>query len=261
MQRSTTVTDFPTERTVIVTGAVSPRGIGRAVAIRLAKAGWHVGVIDLDDAACRAFAAELVRDYGVRAFGVGLNVADVDAVHAGIDAIEEALPQLVGLVNIAGVSSPVPYLEVTTAEWRRVLDVNLDGVHFVSQRVAASLVAHGIGRIVNISSVSAQRGGGTYSKTPYSVAKAGVIGLTRALARELGPFDVTVNAIAPGPIDTDIMGGTLTDERKREMAEDLLVNRIGTVDDVAAAIQFLLGEETGYITGQTLNVDGGLYLH
>jgi NAD(P)-dependent dehydrogenase (short-subunit alcohol dehydrogenase family) len=134
-------------------------------------------------------------------------------------------------------------------------------VHFVSQRVAASLAGHGIGRIVNISSVSAQRGGGTYSKTPYSVAKAGVIGLTRALARELGPFDVTVNAIAPGPIDTDIMGGTLTDERKREMAEDLLVNRIGTVDDVAAAIQFLLGEETGYITGQTLNVDGGLYLH
>jgi 2-hydroxycyclohexanecarboxyl-CoA dehydrogenase len=253
--------DFPAERTVIVTGAASPRGIGRAVARRMARAGWHVGVIDLDDAACREFAAELTSEFGVQAFGIGLSVADQDAVDAGIDAIEAALPQVVGLVNIAGVSSPIPYLEVTTAEWRRVLDINLDGVHFVSQRVAASLVKSRIGRIVNISSVSAQRGGGTYSKTPYTVAKAGIVGLTRALARELGPFDVTVNAISPGPIDTDIMGGTLSEERKKELAADGVLSRIGTVDDVAAAIEFLLGEETGFITGQTLNVDGGLYMH
>jgi NAD(P)-dependent dehydrogenase (short-subunit alcohol dehydrogenase family) len=93
------------------------------------------------------------------------------------------------------------------------------------------------------------------------VAKAGVIGLTRSLARELGPFDVTANAIAPGPIDTDIMGGTLTEERKVELAADLVVNRVGTVDDVAAAICFLLSADAGYISGHTLNVDGGLYMH
>ena len=252
---------FPTEKTVIVTGAASPRGIGRAVAIRLAKAGWSVGVIDLDDAATKQFAAELVRDFAVSAAGVGVNVADPIAVRAAIDELEVQLPQIVGLVNLAGVSSPVPYLDVDLAEWRRVLDVNLDGVHFLSQRVAESLVANRIGRIINISSVSAQRGGGTYSKTPYSVAKAGVIGLTRALARELGPYDVTVNAISPGPIDTDIMGGTLTEERKTAMAADGVLSRIGTVDDVAAAIEFLLGEDSGFITGQTLNVDGGLYMH
>jgi 2-hydroxycyclohexanecarboxyl-CoA dehydrogenase len=254
-------TTFPAQKSALITGAASPRGIGRAVAIRLAKAGWNIGVIDLDDASCREFAGELARDYGVVAAGVGANVADRDGVRRAIDELQAALPQIVGLVNIAGVSSPIPYLELDFAEWRRVLDINLDGVHHVSQRVAETLVENRIGRIVSLSSISAQRGGGTYSKTPYSVAKAGVIGLTRALARELGPYDITVNAIAPGPIDTDIMGGTLTEERKREMAEELLVNRIGTVDDIAAAVEFLLGEDTGFITGQTLNVDGGLYMH
>jgi NAD(P)-dependent dehydrogenase (short-subunit alcohol dehydrogenase family) len=252
---------FPPQPTVIVTGAVSPRGIGRAVVDRLAKSGWSVGVIDLDDAGSRAVAEELHAKYGVPAAGIGVDVSNEVEVRRAIDELEASLPQLVGLVNIAGVSSPVPYLEVDSAEWRRVLDVNLDGVHYVSQRVAESLVENKVGRIVNISSVSAQRGGGTFSKTPYSVAKAGVIGLSRALARELGPFGVTVNAIAPGPIDTDIMGGTLTEERKVELAEDLLVNRVGTVVDVAAAIEFLLGEESSFITGQTLNVDGGLYMH
>jgi NAD(P)-dependent dehydrogenase (short-subunit alcohol dehydrogenase family) len=142
-----------------------------------------------------------------------------------------------------------------------VLRVNLDGVHHVTRSVVDSMIRTGVGRVVSVSSVSAQRGGGTYSKTPYSVSKAGVIGLTRALARELGPHGITVNAIAPGPIDTDIMGGALSEERKAELVADLLVNRVGTADDIAAAISFLVAPESGYITGQTLNVDGGLYMH
>jgi len=252
---------FPTERTVIVTGAVSPRGIGRATVDYLAELGWNIGVIDLDDAASKAVAAEVAAKYGVKAHGAGANVANEASVRAAIDEIEAALPQLVGLANVAGVSSPIAYLELEAAEWDRVLNINLNGVHYATRRVAESLVKSGIGRIVNISSVSAQRGGGTFSKTPYSVAKAGVIGLTRSVARELGPFGVTVNAISPGPIDTDIMGGTLTEERKAGMAEDLVVDRIGTPRDIAAAIAFLLSEDTGYISGQTLNVDGGLYMH
>lgn len=134
-------------------------------------------------------------------------------------------------------------------------------MHYATRRVAESMVKNKIGRIVNISSVSAQRGGGTFSKTPYSVAKAGVIGLTRATARELGPYDITVNAISPGPIDTDIMGGTLSEERKAELTQDLVVNRVGSTRDIAAAIAFLISEDSGYISGQTLNVDGGLYMH
>lgn len=168
---------------------------------------------------------------------------------------------MVALVNLAGVSSPVPYLEVTAAEWDRVISINLTGVHYATKRVTETMVKNRIGRIVNISSVSAQRGGGTYSKTPYSASKAGVIGFTRSVARELGEYGITVNAISPGPIDTDIMGGTLTEERKAAMAQDLLTSRIGSPRDIAAAIHFLISDDAGYITGQTLNVDGGLYMH
>lgn len=252
---------FPAERTVIITGAVSPRGIGRATANYLAERGWNIGIIDLDDAACKTLARELSDAFGVTAAGAGANVADEASVRAAVDELEAALPQIVALANVAGVSSPVPYLELDAAEWHRVMDINLNGVHYATRRVAETMVKNRIGRIVSISSVSAQRGGGTFSKTPYSVAKAGVIGLTRAVARELGPYDVTVNAISPGPIDTDIMGGTLTEERKDTMVKDLVVNRVGTTRDIAAAIAFLISEDTGYITGQTLNVDGGLYMH
>ena len=255
------MTAFPTDRTAIVTGAASPRGIGRATVRYLAAQGWHIGIIDLDDSACRGLAAELTGEFGVQAVGVGADVADQKSVREAVDQLEAALPQIVGLANVAGVSSPTPYLELEDAEWDRVLNINLNGVHYVTRRVAETMVQHRIGRIVNISSVSAQRGGGTYSKTPYSVAKAGVIGLTRSVARELGQYDITVNAISPGPIDTDIMGGTLTKERKTAMAADLVVNRVGTPRDIAAAIAFLLSEDTGYISGQTLNVDGGLYMH
>lgn len=253
--------EFPAARTAIVTGAASHRGIGRAAAARLAGEGWNVGLVDRDADPIRQLAEELASEYGVKTHGVVADVADESEVRSAVDEIESALPQIVALVNVAGVSSPVPYLELDATEWNRVLNINLNGVHYMSRRVAESLVKSRIGRIVSISSVSAQRGGGTFSKTPYSVAKAGVIGLTRSLARELGPFDVTANAIAPGPIDTDIMGGTLSDERKRELTEDLVVNRVGTVHDVAAAICFLLSADAGYISGQTLNVDGGLYMH
>jgi NAD(P)-dependent dehydrogenase (short-subunit alcohol dehydrogenase family) len=252
---------FPADRTAIVTGAVSPRGIGRATADYLAAEGWNIGVIDLDDAASKAVAAEIAGKYAVQTLGVGADVADEASVRAAIDAIEDALPQIVALANVAGVSSPTPYLELEAAEWNRVLNINLNGVHYATRRAAETMVKNRIGRIVNISSVSAQRGGGTFSKTPYSVAKAGVIGLTRATARELGPYEVTVNAISPGPIDTDIMGGTLSPERKAELVADLVVNRVGTVRDIAAAISFLISEDAGYISGQTLNVDGGLYMH
>ncbi|MEQ3553613.1 SDR family oxidoreductase [Pseudonocardia nematodicida] len=255
------MTGFPTDRTVVLTGAGSPRGIGRYTAFHLAEAGWNVGLLDVDGDAAAATAAEVAEAHGVRAVGVGADVADRAAAVAAIDTLEEQLPQLVALVAFAGVSSPVPYLEVDADEWHRVVSINLEGTHWVTQRVARSLVGHGVGRIVGVSSVSAQRGGGTYSKTPYSAAKAGIVGLMRSVARELGPHGVTANVISPGPIDTDIMGGTLTEERKAGMAADGVLSRIGTPRDVAAAAAYLIGPDSGFVTGQTLNVDGGLYMH
>ncbi|WP_224391121.1 SDR family NAD(P)-dependent oxidoreductase [Pseudonocardia sp. ICBG1293] len=252
---------FPTERTVLLTGAGSPRGIGRYTAGYLAERGWHVGLVDIDGDAAAATAARIADRYGVRAVGVGADVADRDAVVAAVDALEARLPQVVALVAFAGVASPVPYLDLDADEWRRVVSVNLDGTHWVTQRVARTLVSHGVGRIVGISSVSAQRGGGTFSRTPYSAAKAGIQGFVRSVARELGPHGITANVIAPGPIDTDIMGGTLSEERKAAMAADGVLTRIGTPRDVAAAAAFLISEDSGFVTGQTLNVDGGLYMH
>lgn len=250
------------QRTAVITGATSTRGIGRATADVLAAQGWSIGVLDLDQAACDELARELTVRHGVAAFGAAADVSDEQQARSAIDAMEAALPPILGLLNSAGVSSPIGYFDVDADEWHRVIGINLTGAHYVTRRVAETMVRNRRGgRIISLASVSAQRGGGTFSKTPYSVAKAGLIGLTRSLARELGPYDITVNAIAPGPIDTDIMGGPLTPERKRELADDLVVNRIGQTRDVAAAVAYLISDDAGYVSGQTLNVDGGLYMH
>jgi NAD(P)-dependent dehydrogenase (short-subunit alcohol dehydrogenase family) len=154
----------------------------------------------------------------------------------------------------------VPFFDLDLAEWDRVFAVDIRGLFVLTQRVTRTMVANGIGRVVSVSSVSAQRGGGTYSRVSYSAAKAAVLGFTRALAREIGEHGVTVNAVSPGPIDTDIMGGTLSEERKRELARALPAGRVGTPHDVAATIAFLMGPDAGYITGATYNVDGGLHI-
>ncbi|MCH6469795.1 SDR family NAD(P)-dependent oxidoreductase [Sinomonas terrae] len=255
------MTVFPESRTVVLTGAASPRGIGRASAHYLAERGWNVGIIDLDAEAAKGVAEEIALEHGVQAAGAGADVSNEAQVRVAFDELEGALPQIVALVNLAGVSSPVPYLEVTPEEWNRVMNINLNGVHYATRRAVESMVKNGVGRVVSLASVSAQRGGGTYSKTPYSAAKAGIIGFSRSVARELGQNGITVNVISPGPIDTDIMGGTLTDERKTAMAADGVLPRIGTPRDIAAAIAYLISEDAGFVTGQTLNVDGGLYMH
>lgn len=253
-------TQFPEQPTVIVTGAASERGIGRATAHHLAQAGWAVAVIDLDQDACDRVAGEIADSYGVPTLGLGMDIRDQEQVQAGVDRVVSELPQLVGLVNNAGVSSPVPFLEVTPQEWDRVVDINLRGTFLVTQSAARVMAENRLGRIVNISSTSAQRGGAVYSLAAYSASKAAVIGLAKTLARELGPLGITANSVSPGSIDTDIMGGRLTDERKELMLKDLPVGRVGTVDDVANVVSFLLSQDAEYLTGVTYDVNGGSHI-
>lgn len=252
---------FPTERTAVVTGAGSERGIGRTVVRRLAHAGWHVAALDIDGRAVQDFATSIDHEVPVSVRGYQADIADVISVDRAITAIEADLPPIVGLAHLAGVASPVPFLEVTLAEWNRVLDVNSTGSFIVNQRAIRGMAERGIGRVVNLSSASAQLGGGTYSKVPYSASKASVIGFSRAVAREVGKYGVTVNVVAPGPIDTDIMGGMLTDERKGEIVRSLLVDRVGSPEDVASTIEFLLSEDAGFITAAVYNVNGGLVVN
>ena len=251
---------FPIERTAVLTGAASARGIGRATADRLARDGWSIAILDIDGVAATEAADDIAQRHGVQTVGVAADVSDEASVDAAITAVEASVPPIVALVNLAGISSPTEFMQETKEAWDRVFAVNMTGTFLVTQRALHGMIERKLGRVVSISSISAQRGGGTYSKVAYSASKAGIIGFTRALAREMGEHGITVNAVAPGPVDTDIMGGTLTEERKQDMSRDILMGRVGTVDDIAALICFLVGPDAGYITAATYDINGGLQI-
>ena len=248
-------------RTAIVTGAASRRGIGRATAHALAASGWDVAILDLDEIAAKETAAEIAERHGVAAHGLACDVTDETSVEAAVAELERSAAPIGALVNNAGITSPVPFLEVSAAEWDRVFAVNVRGAFNITQRVAPGMVERGFGRVVFLSSVSAERGGGVFGGAAYSAAKAGQLGFAKALAREIGQHGITVNSVAPGLIDTDITGGALEGERKAKLIEGIPVGRNGRVEDVADLITFLCRPESGYITGVTYDVNGGSHMH
>ena len=250
-----------TDKTAIITGAGSQRGIGRATAHALAAAGWNIAVLDLDEPAAKDAADEVAARHDVRAIGVGCDVTDETSVDNALVALDGAVPPVGALVNNAGITSPTRFLDVTGAEWDRIFAVNVRGAYNITRRVAPGLAERGFGRIVFLSSVSAERGGGVFGGVAYSAAKAAQLGFARALARELGAHGVTANSVAPGLIGTDITGGALEGERKTELLAGTPVGRIGAVADVADLITYLCREESGYITGVTYDVNGGSHIH
>lgn len=249
------------QRTAVVTGSAAPRGIGFATARRYAREGWAVVLLDIDGEGVEKSAEALRGEFFVPVVGVQVDVTDEDSAAAAVEAVAAAdLPPVGALANIAGVASPVPFLDVTLTEWRRVVDINLTGTFLMSRAFLPAMIEHGYGRIVNMSSVSAQQGGGVFSKTPYSAAKAGIIGLTRSLAREMAPNGITVNAISPGVVDTDIRSGATDPDNEARLAAAVPLGRQGTPDDMAALIVWLSSEDASYITGTTQNINGGSYI-
>lgn len=244
-------------KVAIITGAASARGIGRATAMAFAEHGARVVILDLDASAARDAAAAL----GERHIGLSANVADELQVQRAVATVIEQFGRIDVLINNAGITQPLKTLDIRGADYDKVLDVSLRGTLLMSQAVIPSMRAQSSGSIVCMSSVSAQRGGGIFGGPHYSAAKAGVLGLARAMARELGPDNVRVNSIAPGLIHTDITGGLMQDERRHAIIEGIPLGRLGQAQDVANAALFLASDLSSYLTGITLDVNGGMLIH
>lgn len=254
-----------TQRTAVITGATSEKGIGVTTARRFAREGWGVVILDLDGEKSAQVAQGIGEEFGVPSLGHAIDVADeaaVGVVHEAVAAEVAAgvLPPVGAVVNIAGITSPVPFLDTTVELWHKVMDVNATGTYLVTKAFLPEMIEQGWGRVVNMSSVSAQRGGGVFGKVPYSAAKAAILGFTKALAREVGPTGVTVNAVTPGAVDTNIRVGS-TPEQEAAIAADVPVGRTATTEEVAAAITFLASEDAAYLTGVTLDINGGSHMH
>ncbi len=245
------------QKVAIVTGAA--RGIGAATAARLAADGLAVAVLDLDEGACEATVEQIVAAGG-RACAVGADVTDSSAVTAAVAQVVDRLGPPTVLVNNAGVTRDNLLFKMSEADWDTVLAVHLRGAFLMSQAVQSHMVEATWGRVVNLSSTSAL---GNRGQANYAAAKAGMQGFTKTLAIELGPFGVTVNAIAPGFIATDMTAATAArlgvefDEFQKAAAATIPVRRVGVPDDIAHTVSFFVSEAAGYVSGQVIYVAGG----
>ena len=245
------------DKVAIITGGAGINGLGFATARLMAAQGARVAVLDLTLAEPASAAALL----GEGHLGVVADVTDKASCEAAVMQVLKTFGRVDTLVNNAGITQPVKTLEITGADYDRILDVSLRGTLYMSQAVLPSMRQQQSGSIVCISSVSAQRGGGILGGPHYSAAKAGVLGLARAMAREFGPENIRVNCITPGLIGTDIIKGKLSEEKKAEIAETIPLARLGRADDIAGACVFLASDLSAYCTGITLDVNGGMLIH
>lgn len=246
-------------RTALVTGAGSPRGIGKAIALALADQGAKVFVGDIDSAGAERVAQE-IRDKGGEAQAGEFDVTSASDITRVLTAIQKAWGKLDILVNNAGVTQPVKVLETSEADFDRIIGVNLKATFFLSKAVLPGMIENGYGRIVNMSSVSAKRGGGVFGGAHYSAAKAGILAFSKALSREVAAQRITINSVAPGLVATDIRGGLESPEGQAELAAEIPCKRMGTPHEVAAAVCFLASEEAGYITGEEIDINGGSHM-
>ena len=246
------------DKTAIITGAASPRGLGLACARLLAEHGARVLLTDLDEHAAQQAARSLS---GSGHLGARCNVTEKADCEAAAALAMHRLGRIDILVNIAGITSPQRLMEVTPEMYALVMDVNMRGTLYMTQAVVPAMRAQRSGSIVNMSSVSAQRGGGVFGGSHYSAAKAAILGYTKAAARELGPDNIRVNALCPSFIDTDITAGLMTPERMAAIVASVPLGRAGHAIEVAGCVLFLASDLASYVTGSELDINGGSHIH
>ncbi len=239
-------------RVALVTGGAS--GIGFAVASQLGELGARVAIADLNIDGANAAARRLSAS-GVDAMAVKVDVRDPDQAEQMVEATVTRFGKLDILIHSAGVGIERPFLETTPDEWRRLIDIDLSGTFYCAQAAARRMVPAGYGRIVCLSSAAGLRGG--TGRAAYGAAKGGVIALTKVMAVELAPSGVTVNALAPGAIETELVARMHSDETRRVYRAGIPMDRYGSPDETAFTAVFLASEQAGYVTGHILGVDGG----
>ena len=245
------------DNVAIITGGAGVNGLGFATARLMAAQGAKVAILDLERADPAAAAAQI----GGNAIGIVADVTDKASCDAAAAAVLQAFGRIDTLVNNAGITQPVKTLEITGADYDRILDVSLRGTLYMSQAVIPAMRAQKSGAISCVSSVSAQRGGGILGGPHYSAAKAGVLGLARAMAREFGIDGIRVNCVTPGLIATDINKGLIPEDKMKAILEGIPLNRVGEPNDVAGCLVFLSSDLAKYLTGVTLDVNGGMLIH
>jgi NAD(P)-dependent dehydrogenase (short-subunit alcohol dehydrogenase family) len=244
-------------KNAVISGAASARGIGRATAKLFAEHGARVAVLDLDAEGAKNAAGELGKGH----IGLGCDVADLESCDRAAKQTIAAFGEVDILINNAGISQPVKLMEIEPKDWQRVVDVNMTGVLYLSQAFVPHMRSRKQGSIACMSSVSAQRGGGIFGGPHYSAAKAGVLGLAKAMARELGPDGIRVNSVTPGLIQTDITGDKLTPEMRTDIVKGIPLGRLGDAEDVARIYLFLASDLSSYVTGAVIDVNGGMLIH
>jgi NAD(P)-dependent dehydrogenase (short-subunit alcohol dehydrogenase family) len=245
-------------RTAVITGGASPRGLGLAMGKMFAEHGCRIAILDIDGKAAEGAAAKLP---GSGHLGLACDVTKAAQIAAAVASVMKAFGQIDVLVNNAGITSPQRLLDVDEKSYDRIMDINMRGTMLMTQAVAPHMQKRKSGSIINMSSVSAQRGGGVFGGSHYSAAKAAILGYTKASARELGPDNIRANAICPSFIDTDITAGLMTPEKLQQIIASVPMGRPGHAEDVAGCALFLASSLSSYVTGSEIDINGGSHIH